>query len=322
MIRPVAAARSLKLHHLKFALELTSRCNLRCGMCPMDVLTRPFEDAPWEMVEDVARQLRQLGLPMKYLHEMGEPMMYARLPEAIDLFPGVCVSTNATLLSEEKGRELLATSLSKIRLCIDTLEPEIYPKVRKGGRFPEVVANIKRFLELSKGKPIRVEIQKMVTSLTQHETVRGFREFFELSKYPQAVVIEKTCEGLDKSELTELHQAYYGCFQGTPYQWFVILANGDVTHCCYDYDGTQKLGNVREQPIAEIAASPFLATIEDGFRRHDFSELPRCAECFKNPAARPPLTDRIWTYAQRLPMLLKDPLRGFLNRPSVPRGEP
>ena len=35
----------LRLKSLKYMLELTSRCNLRCGMCPMDVLTRPFEDA-------------------------------------------------------------------------------------------------------------------------------------------------------------------------------------------------------------------------------------------------------------------------------------
>ena len=80
----------------------------------MDVLTRPFEDAPWDMVEDVARQMRELGLPMKYLHEMGEPLLYKRLPEAIDLFPGVCVSTNGTLLNEQwsQGHPLDARSRS------------------------------------------------------------------------------------------------------------------------------------------------------------------------------------------------------------------
>ena len=81
----------LRLGTLKYMLELTSRCNLRCGMCPMDALTRPFEDAPWDMVEDVARQMKSLNLKMRYLHEMGEPFLYKRLPEAIDLFPGVCV---------------------------------------------------------------------------------------------------------------------------------------------------------------------------------------------------------------------------------------
>jgi MoaA/NifB/PqqE/SkfB family radical SAM enzyme len=306
----------LRLKSLKFAFELTSRCNLRCGMCPMDDLTRPYEDAPWDMVVDVARQMKELRLPMRYLHEMGEPLMYKRLPEAIDLFPGVCVSTNATLLNENLSRDLLASSLSRIRLCIDTLKPEVYPIVRKGGRFDVVVANIRRFLEMSEGKRIAVEIQRMITTMTHDETPKDFREFFHLDRYPQAAVIQKTCEGLDTSEVTELHQAYYGCFQGTPYQWFVILCNGDVTHCCYDYDGTQKLGNIREQSITEIARSPFLETIDDAFRRHDFSKLPRCAECFKNPAARPPLSERVWRYAQILPF--KVAFRRLLN---VPPGE-
>jgi len=306
----------LRLRSLKFMLELTSRCNLRCGMCPMDDLTRPYEDAPWGMVESVAEQMRDLGLRMKYLHEMGEPLLYKRLPEAVDLFPGVCVSTNATLLNEKRAGDLLASSLSRIRLCIDTLKPDVYPVIRKGGKFPAVVENIRRFLDLSKGKAITVEIQRMVTTQTQEETAKDFREFFRLDRYPQAVVVSKTCEGLDTAEVTELHQAYYGCFQGTPYQWFVILCNGDVTHCCYDYDGTQKLGNVRESTIPQIAASPFLARIDEGFRRHDFAELPRCAECFKNPAARPPFGDRVWMLAQRMPDVVKDPLRKFLNRTS------
>jgi MoaA/NifB/PqqE/SkfB family radical SAM enzyme len=305
----------LRLRSLKFMLELTSRCNLRCGMCPMDDLTRPYEDAPWPMVENVAGQMRDLGLRMKYLHEMGEPLLYKRLAEAVDLFPGVCVSTNATLLNEKRSAELLASSLSRIRLCVDTLNPDVYPIVRKGGKFPVVVENIRRFLDLSKGKKITVEIQRMVTTRTQEETARDFREFFHLDRYPQAVVVSKTCEGLDTAEVTELHQAYYGCFQGTPYQWFVILCNGDVTHCCYDYDGTQKLGNVREKTISEIAASPFLATIDAAFREHDFSALPRCAECFKNPAAKPPFGERVWMFAQRMPDAVKDPLRRLLNRP-------
>jgi len=303
----------LRLKTLKYNFELTSRCNFRCGMCPMDDIHRAYEDAPWWMVEKVAAEMRELGLRMRYLHELGEPLLYKRLPEAIDLFPGVCVSTNASLLTQEKGKEILASSLSHIILSLDTLIPEVYAISRKGGRFPSVVENIREFLELSKGKKIRVDIQRMLTPLTRHERNRDFEDFFSLDRYPQARVTQKTCEGLDTSEVTELHQAYYGCFQGTPYQWFVILANGEVSHCCYDYDATQSLGNVKTQTIAEIAASPMLDVIEDGFKRHDFSKLPRCAECFKNPAAAPPVTDRVWMIAQKLPSYIKDPLRRFLN---------
>ena len=169
--------------------------------------------------------------------------------------------------------------------------------MRKGGKFDVVVENIRRFLEMSKGKKIVVEIQRMITTQTHDESVKSFREFFHLDRYPQATIIQKTCEGLDTSEVTELHQAYYGCFQGTPYQWFVILCNGDVTHCCYDYDGTQKLGNVRENSIPEIASSPFLATIEEGFRTGRLLEAPPLRRVLQEPgrqasADRPPLALR------------------------------
>jgi hypothetical protein len=52
---------------------------------------------------------------------------------------------------------------------------------------------------MSKGKKIVVEIQRMITTQTHDESVRSFREFFRLDKYPQATVIQKTCEGLDTS---------------------------------------------------------------------------------------------------------------------------
>lgn len=304
--------KTLDPRKLKFAVELTNKCNLRCGMCPMGVLKRPFKDMEFELVERLAAEMKSLGIRVRYLHEMGEPLLYPRLAEAIDLFPGVIVSTNATLLYEKKATEVLGTSLSTIRLCIDTLRPEVYPKVRKGGDFPVVVENIRRFLELSKGKRIRVEIQKMVSRLTHDETIREFEEFFELHRFPQALVIEKTCEGLDKSEETELHEAYYGCFQGTPYKWFVVLSNGDVSMCCYDYDGEQILGNVWKQSIPEICASPFLKVIEDGFARHDFSALPRCGECFRHEEARPPLHKLIFNWGQSA-NALKPVLRRFLN---------
>lgn len=304
--------KELPIKKLKFAVELTNKCNLRCGMCPMGVLKRPFKDMEWELVERLGVEMRELGVKVRYLHEMGEPLLYPKLCDAIDLFPGVVVSTNATLLYEPIARRVLDSSLGTIRLCIDTLRPEVYPRVRKGGDFPVVVENIRRFLEISKGKKIKVQIQKMVSRLTHDETVGQFREFFQLDRYPQAEIVEKTCEGLDKSEETDLHEAYYGCFQGSPYKWFVVLSNGDVSMCCYDYDGEQILGNVWKQSIPEICRSPFLEVIEDGFRRNDFSKLPRCAECFRHEEAKPPLHKAIFNWGQRA-QALKPLLRRFIN---------
>ena len=290
----------LDLRHAKIAVELTSRCNLRCAMCPMASLQRPLQDMPWELVEKVAADFRTNGLTVSWLHEMGDPLLYPRLREAIDLFPGCSLSTNAVALTPTVSQEILASSLRRIRLCVDTLKPELYQQIRIGARFNQTTANIRRFLEAAKKSPIRVEIQRLITHETHSESVRDFVRFFELDRYPNAEVIEKTCEPLDTVEETSWHQAYYGCFQGYPFRWFIVLANGGVTHCCYDADGQQCSGDRWTQTVQEIVQSDRLRELAAAFRARDWATLPRCGECFRHPAAKSRLYDGLVQVGTRL----------------------
>jgi hypothetical protein len=310
-VRPI-----LDLSTAKIGVELTSRCNLRCGMCPMGNLGRPEDDMPWWLVEKVAADFRENGIQARWLHEMGEPLLYPRLAEAIDLFPGAGVSTNVMMLDESYGRELLATSLQRIRLCVDTVKAEVYPEIRRGGRWTEVVDNIRTFLELSKGHDIRVEIQKMVSLKTADETVGDFEDFFEIERYPQARVIEKTCEGLDTTDATDLHEQYYGCFQGYPFRWFVVLSDGRVTHCCYDYDGSQAIGDMKTQTVTEILASDRIPQLMEAFKTRDFDILPRCGECYKNTSGRAVVVDQLIRIGHKLDRVLpvKQVARRIINR--------
>lgn len=283
----------LDLPRAKIAVELTSRCNLRCAMCPMSDLQRPLQDMPWELVEKVAADFRENGVTVNWLHEMGDPLLYPRLADAIDLFPGCSVSTNALALTPEVGRTLLASSLGRIRLCVDTLMPELYHQIRRGSRFEVVAANIKAFLELARGSAMRIEIQRLITPETHHESMREFARFFDLDRHPNAEVIEKTCEPLDTVDETEWHQAYYGCFQGYPFRWFIVLADGTVTHCCYDAHGQQRIGDMKTQTVQEILRSERLQALATAFRTRDWTKLPRCAECFRHPAAKPLVYDAL-----------------------------
>ncbi len=186
------------------------------------------------------------------------------------------------------GRDLLATSLRRIRLCVDTVNPRLYPMVRRGGRFDEVVENIRAFLELSKGKPIKVEIQRLITPETSQESVRSIGEYFHLDRYPQAEVIEKTCEPLDTSDETPLHQSFYGCFQGYPFNWFIVLADGRVTHCCYDAHGQQPIGDMRTQTVREIVDSAKVDATMAAFKAKDWADaaaLRRVLQERRRPAA-------------------------------------
>lgn len=310
-MRPILDIRSAKV-----GLELTNRCNLRCGMCPMGKLQRPDADMPWWLVEKIAADLADNDIRVNWLHEMGEPLLYPRLPEAIDLFPGSSVSTNCVALDADYAQDLIDSSLSRIRLCLDTTNSRVYPLVRRGGIFEEVVANIRTFLELSKSSKMRVEIQKMVTLQTAHETKADFEAFLGLDRYPQAYVIEKTCEGLDTSDATDLHESYYGCFQGYPFKWFVVLADGSVTHCCYDYDGLQPIGDMKTQTVREIVASNTLDRYMEAFKAKDWETLPRCGECYKNASGTAVMVDQLVQIGHRLDRVLpvKQVARKIINR--------
>ncbi len=308
--------RVLDIRTATVAVELTSRCNLRCGMCPMDRLDRAEQDMPWWLVEKVAAELGELGVAVGWLHEMGEPLLYPRLAEAIELFPGCSVSTNVVRLDRERAKELLATSLRRIRLCLDTVDRDLYPTLRRGADFDQVVANIRTFLELSRGCDIAVEIQRMISLQTAHETVRQFEELFELDRFPHARVVEKTCEGLDTSAATDHHQAFHGCFQGYPFRYFIVLADGRVTHCCYDFSGLQAIGDLTRQTVREVLASATIDRFMEAFRDRDWHTLPRCGECYRDTSPRAQVLDNLQRLGHRLDRFLpvKQIARRIINR--------
>src|SRR4029079_12302938 len=174
---------------IKVGLELTSKCNLRCGMCPLPVLRRPYAAMDWPLVEKAERDIHGLGLKLKWLHEMGEPLLYARIDDAIRLFPEASLSTDGLVLTGEIGAKLLASPLKRIRICVDSINPDVYPQLRTGGDFDKLVDLTPKFLGQAKGHPLRIELQKMRSRLTVDETVDDFRRLFDLKQYRNARVI-------------------------------------------------------------------------------------------------------------------------------------
>ena len=304
----------MKFHpgRIKVGLELTSKCNLRCGMCPLPVLRRPYEDMEWPLVEKAEREIHGMGLKLKWLHERGEPLLYSRIDDAIRLFPEASLSTNGLVLTPEIGAKLLATPLKRIRICVDSINPEVYPQLRTGGDFEKLVDLTKKFLAQAKGSNLRIEIQKMRSRLTLEETTDDFKKLFDLKQYRNARVIEKTCEALDVNEETDLHGKFYGCVQGAFFTWVVVFADGRVTHCCYDAHGDQILGDLKTQTLREIIEGPRMAEMQAAFEQRDFTNLPRCAECFKHGGESHAFND-VLTRVQNLPNVAKDAVRKVID---------
>jgi MoaA/NifB/PqqE/SkfB family radical SAM enzyme len=297
---------------MKVGLELTSKCNLRCGMCPLPVLRRPYEDMDWSLVEKAERELHSLGFKLKWLHEMGEPLLYPRIDDAIRLFPEASVSTNGLVLTEAVGAKLLDANLRRLRICVDSVNPRVYPQLRTGGDFDKLVELTRQFLVQADGHPIRIEIQKMRSRQTQDETVADFNRLFQLDRFRNARVIEKTCEALDVNEETDLHGKFYGCVQGSFFTWVVIFADGRVTHCCYDAHADQVMGDLKTQSLTEILESDRFRLMQEAFQRRDFANLPRCGECFRH-GGESQAVEGMWARVQSLPDVAKDVVRKVID---------
>lgn len=134
VLRYEAHSRQLPAHLLQFAHDkrpvvvwnMTRSCNLKCAHCYADAapkaaadeLTRPEAES---MLEDLAR----FGCPV-VLFSGGEPFMRPDLTElaryAVKLGMRAVISSNGTLISAAKARELKRAGVSYIGISLDGLE--------------------------------------------------------------------------------------------------------------------------------------------------------------------------------------------------------
>lgn len=131
-------------------LELTSRCNKHpgCPMCGRRKIEKQYPqlanwgDIPLELVEQVAEQL-PFGVFIQ-LHNNGEPLMYPRLGEALEILKGhyMGFNTNGKLIMEKANQ---------ITGHLSTITVSIIPDDREGCMQLDTVES---FLALSHRPPV------------------------------------------------------------------------------------------------------------------------------------------------------------------------
>ncbi len=137
-------------------LSVTDRCNLRCEYCA------PASGAPHapspdillddEIVEILATMARH-GLE-KVRFTGGEPLvrpgfcdLVRRVRAAVPGLRELCLSTNGILLAE-RAEELVEAGIDHFNVSVDTLDPERFRRVTRGGDLARVRRGIERLLAL------------------------------------------------------------------------------------------------------------------------------------------------------------------------------
>lgn len=226
---------------MKPSIELTSRCNLNCQMCPFRIDNKniPKGDMDWDLFTKLADELAQQSEAIM-LFNRGEPFLYPKIYEAIDYVKcKVIISTNGTLIGYDKfydtrGEKLLCVSLP-------AGNRETYKKITGFDYFDRVKKNI---IELQEKKPENVEMYVKIVRQKENE---GHEE--EIKKWCKVPVM-----AVEDSNQPN-HHGYETCSQPdiTPVWDFT----GKKKVCCrdefgkYDWETYYEQAKKRELPICK-----------------------------------------------------------------------
>lgn len=162
----------------QIGLGITNRCNLRCIYCNQSVLAdeNPYfkMDFPEEEILDCLESFAARG--MKYLETgvFGEVTIHSGWCDTFSLFhqrhPEVklALTTNLCRKYSDKAIELLAEH-EVLRVSIETLDPELFARIRVNGRLELLLENLERINEVIDKKHYnrsRVSISSVICNMT------------------------------------------------------------------------------------------------------------------------------------------------------------
>jgi MoaA/NifB/PqqE/SkfB family radical SAM enzyme len=152
-------------------VEVTSRCCVRCEMCPHNTLTErwPETDMAWQTFEHVAQAFPHAA--HVHLQGWGEPLLHPRLFEMIPPAKAagcrVGLTTNGVNLSREAATRLLDLRLDLLAVSIAGASQETHEGIRVSSSFPEVLENVRRFTSLRAQRPgggPKIELSYLMTA--------------------------------------------------------------------------------------------------------------------------------------------------------------
>ncbi len=283
------------------SIEPTTSCNLRCPECPSGLrqFTRPTGALSLELYRDIIDQLSP-GLFYLILYFQGEPFLnplffkmveYARRKRIY-----TATSTNAHFLNDNFARKTVESGLDRIIISLDGLDQESYEKYRTGGSVEKVfegTRNLVRWKKELKSRTPYIILQFIVFSTNEHQVGELKKVARELGVDKLELKTAQVYNYEDGNDLIPSNPDYArykkenGKFKiDNPlnnhclrmWRGCVITWDGLVVPCCFDKDGSHRMGDLKINSFDEI----WRGKAYDDFRRKLFtarSEIDICKNC-------------------------------------------
>jgi|SRR5215213_1405903 len=265
--------------------DLSTACNATCVMCPTQLNPLRKKMISQSVFDTIVEQTAALPVAneMFFIGVHGEPLLDKRLADKVAQCRSrgldyVYISTNGSLLSERRARELLQAGPHIITVSLEWLDPAIFGGIRKGLDHREIMENMKALFSIRDEIGSRTAIY---VRLIESRANAGERDRF-VSYWNNHLNSSKG----DCVSIIPIHNWGYGDptkFHGSsscPHtDYTTILSDGSVVFCCLDHDGVHQLGNITERPLVEIFNSEKARSLRQVHRSGQRHTLEMCKTC-------------------------------------------
>lgn len=290
---------------LRVQIQTQSGCNGRCVFCPNeDVMKSHLEQGRMEpaLFHKIIDELAELRPRRISPYLMNEPLLDTRLPELVGYIAekvpsaSTLVTTNGVKLSEDLSRRLIEAGLKRIKVSLQSLDPEVNKQLMGAQCDSDrVVENVVACRHVTRemaragstaAKNFDLRVSMIVTSLNRAEIEEARRFWRRHDVRLVTSVLEN--RGGNAPKAAELNPNAMRQFRGQclrPSREMCILWNGDVVLCCVDWWRTVRLGNVARQSIRDVWNGARAEAIRSALKDADESRLPKiCINCEESAA--------------------------------------
>jgi len=261
-------------------IETTNACNAKCVICPHREMTRPIKHMDEDFFRRIIDECAANRAKEIHLHNFGEPLLDKLLEDRVRYAKAqglrkAKIFSNGSLLNKERARGLIGAGLDELKVSIDGATREEFERIRTPLKFDQVIRNIKDLVavrdEMQSGLKIRVAC---CSTSDKNGTMRSLEDVVDDFSFGK---IHNWASGDSPQDQNRIRKP---CSR--LWRTFTILASGDVSLCCLDYDGAVILGRIDQHTsIRDVWNNAAYRRVRLQHKQARQAEISLCKNCTK-----------------------------------------
>lgn len=315
---------------LNVDIELASTCNARCTFCLYgdNDWFKSMQEKDWdggnkkrlmprELAFKIIDQCADIGVPALKFNFRGESLIHPDYGDIVEyaasqkkfigsfgylgyqwecVFKDLLANTNGNIpdrVRESGLRGLMACT--KVMISLDSMDPDIYPKVRVGLSLEDAKQTIDDLVAL--GHP-NLWIRRVACKSNKDEDFVGAVK----ARWPKGVQVSEHAafdrNHLSKEEVVEEdHSTWERTYCGYPSQRIVIEASGRYSACCIAWEGELSGGAFPQMSLMDYWNSAWRKKLAFELRNNRFTS-PKCSACTSYMSYKRPERDFVQDVAK------------------------